>query len=144
MRRWLNATKRLTVRFRVSKPDTTDLEYQRTVAKNYKRHDDRIENSVQVSIRSLETRKASPDWVGNQTRPNIPSPGPCATIGWVQSRCRVNLPLFFISCARACTVACEVSTEAQFFADCKLHILTRPTRFGRWQFLEKILPFMVS
>ena len=32
---------------------------------------------------------------------------------------------FFISCARACTVASEVSTEAQFFADCKLHIRTR-------------------
>jgi len=31
----------------------------------------------------------------------------------------------FISCARACTVASEVSTEAQFFADCKLHIRTR-------------------
>ena len=44
---------------------------------------------------------------------------------------------FFISCARACTVASEVSTEAQFFADCKLHILTRPMSFGRWQFLEK-------
>ena len=39
--------------------------------------------------------------------------------------------LFSISCARACTVACEVSTEAQFFADCKLHILTRLARFGR-------------
>ena len=50
--------------------------------------------------------------------------------------------LFFISCARACTVACEVSTEAQFFADCKLHILTRLTRFGRRQFLEKNSTFM--
>ena len=45
--------------------------------------------------------------------------------------------IFFISCARACTVACEVSTEAQFFADCKLHILTRSMSFGRRQFLEK-------
>jgi hypothetical protein len=51
---------------------------------------------------------------------------------------------FFISCARACTVACEVSTEAQFFADCKLHILTRLTRFGRRQFLEKISPLWLS
>jgi hypothetical protein len=34
--------------------------------------------------------------------------------------------LFFpISCARACTVASEVFTEAQSFADCKLHIRTR-------------------
>ena len=32
---------------------------------------------------------------------------------------------FFISCARACTVASEVFTEAQSFADCKLHIRTR-------------------
>ena len=30
-----------------------------------------------------------------------------------------------ISCARACTVASEVFTEAQSFADCKLHIRTR-------------------
>ncbi|TEB18308.1 hypothetical protein FA13DRAFT_652654 [Coprinellus micaceus] len=30
-----------------------------------------------------------------------------------------------ISCARACAVAGEVSTEAQLFADCKLHIRTR-------------------
>ena len=35
-------------------------------------------------------------------------------------------PSFFpISCARACTVASEVFTEAQSFADCKLHIRTR-------------------
>jgi hypothetical protein len=54
-------------------------------------------------------------------------------------------PIFFsISCARACTVASEVSTEAQFFADCKLHILTRLTRFGRRQFLEKITPSWLS
>ncbi|KIK46132.1 hypothetical protein CY34DRAFT_775882, partial [Suillus luteus UH-Slu-Lm8-n1] len=32
---------------------------------------------------------------------------------------------FPISCARACTVASEVFTEAQSFADCKLHIRTR-------------------
>jgi hypothetical protein len=32
---------------------------------------------------------------------------------------------FPISCARACTVASEVYTEAQSFADCKLHIRTR-------------------
>ncbi|KAI0005352.1 hypothetical protein BJV74DRAFT_803721, partial [Russula compacta] len=30
-----------------------------------------------------------------------------------------------ISCARACTVASEVFTEAQSFASCKLHIRTR-------------------
>ena len=35
------------------------------------------------------------------------------------------LSLFPISCARACTVASEVFTEAQSFADCKLHIRTR-------------------
>ena len=50
--------------------------------------------------------------------------------------------IFPISCARACTVACEVSTEAQFFADCKLHILTRSTSFGCRQFLEKTLTFV--
>ena len=33
--------------------------------------------------------------------------------------------MIFISCARACTVASEVFTEAQSFADCKLHIRTR-------------------
>src|SRR5713101_2392814 len=36
-----------------------------------------------------------------------------------------SLFLFPISCARACTVASEVFTEAQSFADCKLHIRTR-------------------
>src|SRR5260370_34904390 len=36
-----------------------------------------------------------------------------------------NIRFFPISCARACTVASEVPTEAQFFADCKLHIRTR-------------------
>lgn len=58
--------------------------------------------------------------------PNRVSPsanGPCAfafsyILSWDAS-------WFFISCARACTVASEVFTEAQSFADCKLHIRTR-------------------
>jgi hypothetical protein len=36
----------------------------------------------------------------------------------------------------ACTVASEVFTEAQSFADCKLHIRTRLSAFGSQQFLE--------
>ena len=50
--------------------------------------------------------------------------------------------LFFslISCARACTVASEVFTEAQSFADCKLHIRTRLLAFGFQQFLENPFP----
>ena len=45
-----------------------------------------------------------------------------------------------ISCARACTVASEVFTEAQSFADCKLHIRTRLLAFGFQQFLENPFP----
>jgi len=75
-----------------------------------------------------------------QTRPNTHTSGPCAPVGKYKIGAGTVPRFFLISCARACTVACEVSTEAQFFADCKLHILTRPTRFGRWQFLEKISP----
>ena len=50
--------------------------------------------------------------------------GPCALTAYIKlGPCEFHF--FFISCARACTVASEVSTEAQFFADCKLHIRTR-------------------
>jgi hypothetical protein len=50
---------------------------------------------------------------------------------------------FPISCARACTVASEVFTEAQSFADCKLHIRTRllaPAFSNFW----KTPPFLFS
>jgi hypothetical protein len=42
---------------------------------------------------------------------------------------------FFTSCARACTVANEVFTEAQFFADCKLNSVPS-VGFGPQQSLE--------
>ena len=49
--------------------------------------------------------------------------GPCARV--LLYSARAPRSLFPHSCARACTVASEVFTEAQSFADCKLHIRTR-------------------
>ena len=46
------------------------------------------------------------------------------------------------SCARARTVASEVFTEAQSFADCKLHIRTRLLSFGLQQFFDKPAGFL--
>ena len=78
----------------------------------------------------------------NQTHQNSCGTGLCTAGGKYKIGAEVDQSFFSISCARACTVAYEVSTEAQFFADCKLHILTRLTCFGCQQFLEKILTFM--
>ena len=75
----------------------------------------------------------------DQTRQSTHTTGPCAFIRRYKACGRGQYSVFFISCARACTVTCEVSTEAQFFADCKLHILTRLTSFGCQQFLEFFL-----
>jgi len=50
---------------------------------------------------------------------------------------------FSISCARACTVASEVSTEAQSFADCKLHIRTRLLASASSNFWNTSLRFAV-
>ncbi|TBU33682.1 hypothetical protein BD311DRAFT_747767, partial [Dichomitus squalens] len=50
-------------------------------------------------------------------------PGPCARA--TQYIKALPLAQFPHSCARARTVASEVFTEAQSFADCKLHIRTR-------------------
>ena len=47
---------------------------------------------------------------------------------------------FFISCARACTVASEVFTEAQSFADCKLHIRTRLLASAFSNFWKILIP----
>ena len=44
------------------------------------------------------------------------------------------------SCARACTVASEVPTEAQSFADCKLHIRTRLLASAFSNFWKTLLP----
>lgn len=64
--------------------------------------------------------------------PSHPPIGPYAQPQMVRARLpRVykqgphSFQFFPISCARACTVASEVFTEAQSFADCKLHIRTR-------------------
>ena len=73
-------------------------------------------------------------------------PGPCALPTPLQSLYKPldSTPSSFpISCARACTVASEVFTEAQSFADCKLHIRTRLLCFGLQQFLETSLSLVV-
>ena len=57
--------------------------------------------------------RAGPRWY--LVRAHGPSP-------YINQVAHVEIPH---SCARACTVASEVSTEAQSFADCKLHIRTR-------------------
>jgi hypothetical protein len=51
---------------------------------------------------------------------------------------------FPISCARACTVASEVFTEAQSFADCKLHIRTRLSAPAFSNFWKTLLWFLFS